>query len=381
MVILTLFYLLVPAGVIRLCNRVRFFGRLGPVLVLYALGIIAGNLPVMPENAGALQQALTSALIPLAIPMMLFNSDFRRFSFRKSLLTLLCGIVAVTLTVIGGFLIFRRDLGPEAAQIGGMLTGVYTGGTPNLAALKLMLGARDGTYILLNSYDMIVSFVYLIFLMGFGIRMFRRILPGNGGTAMGGGTEKIVEEAMPESYTDFFRRHNLVQVLKAVGLSVAVVGVSVGAAMLVPQKYFMVVVILSITTLGIAASFIPGVRRLEKSFDAGMYLVYIFSVVVASMADLSSLDFRGGISMFLYIVFVIFASLAVQTLLSRLLRIDADTMVISSVALINSPPMVPMIAASMKNREVIVTGLSVGIIGYAAGNYLGFLIYELLKLL
>ena len=143
----------------------------------------------------------------------------------------------------------------------------------------------------------------------------------------------------------------------------------------------MAILILSLTTLGILASFIPKVRSLEKSYDAGMYLVYIFSVVVASMADLSNLNLRGGLYTLLYIAFVIFVSLAIQTILARIFRIDGDTMVISSVSLINSPPMVPMIAAAMKNRDVIITGLSVGIIGYAIGNYLGFAIAELLSIL
>ena len=61
-----------------------------------------------------------------------------------------------------------------------------------------------------------------------------------------------------------------------------------------------------------------------------------------------------------------------QTIFARILRIDADMMVISSVTYINSPPFVPMMSAAMKNKDVLVPGLSIGIIGYDAGNYLGF---------
>ena len=134
-----------------------------------------------------------------------------------------------------------------------------------------------------------------------------------------------------------------------------------------------------LTSLGITASFIPLVRKWEHGFDAGMYLVYIFSIVVASMADFSTFDFSGGIYLLLYFIFTIFTSFLVQALLSKMFRIDADTMVISSVALINSPPFVPVVAAALKNRDVIITGLGVGIVGYAIGNYLGLLIYQLLK--
>lgn len=396
MILLLLFYLFIPAAVIRLCRKISFFNRIGPILILYIIGIIVGNLPFLPEGAHDLQEILTSAIIPIAIPMMLFNSDFRRFSVRKSLLSLLCGIIAVMVTVVLGYLVFKENLGDEGYKIGGMLTGVYTGGTPNLAALKLVLGVKDETYILLNTYDMIVSFLYLVFLMTVGIGFFRRILPA-GATAVRpavGETPRFQAAAgEPDGYTGIFKRKNAMQVLAAFLLSVLIFILSAGVAVLssgrlsegvgaaMEWKYFMAILILSLTTLGIASSFIPGVRRLEKSYDAGMYLVYIFSAAVASMADLSSLNFRGGISMFLYIAFVIFLSLAIQTLLSRLFKIDGDTMVISSVALINSPPMVPMMAAAMQNREVIVTGLSIGIIGYAAGNYLGFAIAELLSAL
>ncbi len=396
MIILLLFYLLIPAAVIWLCRKVEFLNKIGPILILYLLGIIVGNLPIMPDGAAGLQGILSSAIIPVAIPMMLFNLNFRKFSVKKSLLTLICGVVAVTVTVILGFLIFRNHLGPDGYKIGGMLTGVYTGGTPNLAALKLMLDVPGETYILLNSYDMIVSFLYLAFLMAFGIKLFRKILPHTGITATGIAAQKTKGEKYkgePDPYEGIFKKKYFKQILAALGISLLILGISFLIAGLagggfsrslgeiMDGKSFMVVLILSLTTLGILASFVPRVQKLEKSYDAGMYLVYIFSVVVASMADLSNLDFKGGIYMFLFILFVIFASLVIQTLLSKIFKIDADTMVISSVALINSPPLVPMMAAAMKNKDAIITGLTVGIVGYAVGNYLGLAIAQLLRIL
>ncbi len=338
-----------------------------------------------------MQSVLTSAIIPIAIPMMLFNSDFRKFSIRDSLGALFCGMLAITVTIVTGYFIFRGRLGAESYKIAGMLTGVYTGGTPNLAALKLMLDVDDATYIMLNTYDMLASLLYLVFLMTAGIGLFRRLLPGTRTTE----TETVTEEAKSSAPAcrRILTRRDITQILGSFGLSAAILAVSAGIAALgsgrmqegfgavMSWKYFMAVLILSLTTLGIAASLVPRVRKLEKSFDAGMYLVYIFCVVVASTADLGKLDFGGNIVLLLYIVFAIFFSLTIQTLLSRLFRIDGDTMVISSVALINSPPMVPMIAAAMNNRSVIVSGLGVGIVGYAAGNYLGFAIAELLAAL
>ena len=66
-------------------------------------------------------------------------------------------------------------------------------------------------------------------------------------------------------------------------------------------------------------------------------------------------------------------------ILAKIFKVDADTLVITSVALINSPLFVPMIAESMKNKKVIITGITIGVIGYAVGNYLGIIISQLLK--
>jgi uncharacterized membrane protein len=140
----------------------------------------------------------------------------------------------------------------------------------------------------------------------------------------------------------------------------------------------MLVLILTVTTLSVVMSFFPFVRKMEKSYDAGMFLVLVFSLVVATMVDVTSINYKESINIIMYIVFVIFCSLIMSMLLAKLFKVDSDAMVITSVALVNSPLFVPMIAESMKNKNVIVTGITVGVIGYAVGNYLGILVSQLL---
>ncbi len=294
----------------------------------------------------------------------------------------------MVVAVVSGYLLFKSHLGPEGARIGGMITGVYTGGTPNLAALQMMLGVKHETYILMNSYDLVVSALYLAFLLGIGIRLFRRFLPVEARSISDEEGRRIAEEhrrAQAENpYAGFWRRDSLKQVGKAAALTLAIVAVAGGTAMGVEALtggYFMLTLILILTTLGIAASFWKPVRRLEKSYDAGMYLIYIFSVAVASMADFSRLNLSEGLWLAVYLLFVVVVSLVVQSVLARVMRVDGDSMVVSSVALINSPPFVPMIAAAMGNRDAVVTGLSIGLAGYAVGNYLGVLLAQFLAIL
>jgi uncharacterized membrane protein len=53
--------------------------------------------------------------------------------------------------------------------------------------------------------------------------------------------------------------------------------------------------------------------------------------------------------------------------------VDVDNFLIISVALSMSPPFVPVVASSLKNREIILPGLIIGLVGYALGNYIGIL--------
>ena len=136
LVILCLVFCLAPAGVLWVCRNVSFLGKIGPVLLLYILGVIIGNIAIKPEGMATLQDIMSSAMVTLAIPMMLFGCTFRLRETKQQLKALLTGLSAVVIAVIGGYLIFGRNI-EEGAKIGGMLTGVYTGGTINDSAREI----------------------------------------------------------------------------------------------------------------------------------------------------------------------------------------------------------------------------------------------------
>lgn len=374
-ILITLFFLLAPAGVIWLCQKYPTLEKVGPVLILYILGIIVGNV-FHPSGMGQVQNILSSAMVPLAIPLMLFSCTFQLSGTRSQLLALLSGLLAVATAVVAGYLLFGRSL-PDGAKIGGMLTGVYTGGTINLASLQVMLGVPGETFVLLNSFDMVVSFLYLTLLLSVGIRLLRHWLPNV--SAREATDIKLEERHNP--YRGLFTRDGLKDAGVLLAVDAVIIGISVSMGLLASNGSFMTVLILSLTTLGIAASFWKPLKDRKYGYDIGMYFIYVFSIVVASMADLRNLSIGGSLSLLGYLAFVIFGSLILQVVLAKILKIDADTLTVSSVAFICSPPFVPMMAAAMKNRNVLAAGLAIGVVGYALGNYLGILMSRLLALL
>lgn len=381
-----LVFCLMPAGVLWLCRKVPVLGKIGPIMVLYAIGMGIANLPFMPqEQLASVQDILPNALIPLAIPMMLYGCKFSSREAGLQVKIVLSGMFSVALAVTAGYLCFGASL-PDGARIGGIITGMYTGGTVNAAALQAAFGIESETFVLLNSYDIIISFLYFVFLFAFGIKMFRKLYgetkPAAPGTMDEGKGEerevKIAENGSEQNQIASYRRmatkEGVSQLLKVLALTLVLVGISAGVALLCPGNLFMMVFILLITTLGVACSFVPKVQKFDLSYDAGMYLIYIFSITIASMADFSKLSLESGIGLFGFMTLAVFISLALHAVFCRLMKVDADSMVISSVAFINSPPFVPMVSAAMKNRNALVTGLAAGIAGYAVGNHFGILL-------
>ncbi len=376
-------YCLVPAVVIWLCRKYSWLGKLGPIMVLYAIGMLIGNLPYHPAEMATLQDLLPNIAVPLAIPMMLFGCTFSRKELRLQVKLCASGFFAAGLAIVIGYLFFGRYV-EQGAQIGGIMSGMYTGGMVNAAALQAIFRIDSENYILMSSYDIVISFLYLVFLLSAGIPMFRRLY-GEGKKEISQSDQEELERQIAQANENPYRklrtREGMRQLGKTLLLTIAIVGVSAGVAVLLPDGLFMVVFILLITTLGVVASFFPKVRALDVSYDVGMYLIYIFSIAIASMADFSNLQVEGGINLLIFLTVAVFGSLTIHAIICRLLRVDADSMMVSSVSFINSPPFVPMTSAALRNKNSLVTGLAAGIVGYALGNHFGVLIAKLLELL
>lgn len=402
-------YVLFPALVIWLCSRFPVLDKIGVVIVCYAVGMIVGSvLPGSPAVA-EVQDLTTSAAVALALPLLLFSMNVREWSrlAGKATLSMLLAIVSIGLVAGVGFLLIR-DRVPEAWQLGGMAVGLYTGGTPNLAAIRTALGVDADVYITMHTYDAVIGLLYILFAASIAQPLFSRFLPkfAHSSALRSGRSETAASliDLTPEphngepssgtsiasdgpeiesisSYEGILRRETLLPLLGAFGVSALIVGVSVGLAELFPAGHGDAVTILAITALAIAASFITRLRHIRKTFQGGMYFVYIFCIAVGSMANFNELVARINWPILGFVVFCVFGSLFLHAFLARLFNIDADTMIITSVSAICSPPFVPVVANALRNPRVILSGLYTGIIGYAVGNFLGISMSYLLRAL
>ena len=73
-----------------------------------------------------------------------------------------------------------------------------------------------------------------------------------------------------------------------------------------------------------------------------------------------------------------FGSVMLHMLLGWIFRVDADTLLVTSTAAIYGPPFVPPLCEALKNRHLLISGLTTGLVGYAVGTQLGLAVAKFL---
>jgi len=286
---------------------------------------------------------------------------------------MLLAVIAVVFIATLLFSLFQSRGVAQPEQLSGMAVGMYTGGIANMGAIKLALAIPDARYLLFATVDTVVGALYLMFVLTIAPRIFARLLPAFPAK------HRISEDTRDETetYGDLLRLANLPAILIAVLCAGVCVGLAVVLAPYIGIAEPQIMVIVLLTTFGLLASLIRPIRENNAAPRLGMYLIYVFSFCVAASMDLGALLTMDA-TILIFVLVATFGSLILHALLCRLLRIDVDTFLITSVAALMSPAFVPMVARSLGNPAILMSGMATGILGFAIGNYLGITVALLL---
>ena len=379
-------YVLVPVVIIELFKRYTWMQKIGTVVAAYAIGILFALTGLVHFEAGTaaamtfskLQSTIMSVAVPIAIPLMLFNCDFKLWTkaLPKTIWSLVGGILAVLLAVVSGYFIFHTPDIPDFNKVAAMMTGIYTGGTMNFNALGASLGVDKTLMAIVLAFELVFTTPYIFFIIGGGYKVFRKILPYKDVTKKGRTDEEVATKDV-ENYAGMFKKSNVGGMFIGLGLSILFLAIGAGLALLLTGTLNELIVILTITTLAIIASFFKKVRELPKTFELGMFFILIFSVIVASLFDIHSVN-GGSLMIGLFVLWVMVIAAGLHLLFCRIAHVSGDLFCVSQIALLCSPPFVPPVVGALQNKKVLISGIVIGLVGYAVGTYLGVAIALLL---
>lgn len=371
-IILFLWLLFFPQLAIQLGKRASW---LSPILTCYAAGIIVGNTLTDYLDHFLLDKTIEATVV-LAIPLLLFGSDIKQWLKQpdKTIPAYALALVATVTASLTGFFIFHISIS-NAAQVASMLTGVYSGGTINMSAITVAFDFDQSLFLLLNGYDILFSSIYLLFIMSVAKPVLTRFL-GSPNPMKTNTIEQLYNHSAAFSHLSISKKFILA--LKAIGLAIGIGAISAGLSLLLFSKLNTLFIIVLISLLGIAASLKPKIRNMPGTFEVGDYLLLIFALAIGANANFDQLIQSSGelIPMAFYIFSV---AISLHLLLCKIFKIDAITFLITSTAAIFGPPFIGPVATALKGKEWMIPGLTVAVIGNAAGTYLGILVYQLLS--
>ena len=103
-------FLVLPAALIRLCKKVPLLDKIGVVLLCYIVGMLIGNLGLLPDaftaappdGGDSTLSLVQSITICIALPLILFSLDIRNWlhTAKKGLLCMLLACVSVIIVAL-----------------------------------------------------------------------------------------------------------------------------------------------------------------------------------------------------------------------------------------------------------------------------------------
>lgn len=386
LIIITAIYLLCPILIASLFVRYKFIQKVGTVIIAYAIGIIMALTgfikfedPVQTQTLSTIQTWIMNLSVPLAIPLMLFSCDFKLWtkSLPKTFLSLIGGVSAVVVAIISAFFIFRNQGIENLNNVAGMMTGIYTGGTLNFYALGSALKVEPTIITFVYTFEMLVTFPLIMFIVGGGYKFFRKLMPFKDESTTANETEVRLHDI--EDYGNMLRRRTLPKTLLGLLISIVFLAIGAGLSFLITGKLHEMIIILSITTLAIIASFFKPIRELPKTFELGMIFILMFSIVVASQFDISVVNYKA-LPLLFFVLYIMLIAVTLHILFCKIAKVNGDLFTVSITGLLCSPPFIPPVVSAIGNKKVLISGIVVGLVGYAIGTYLGIGIASLLSL-
>ncbi len=355
------------------CERFPFGRKYSGVMLLITLAIVLSNLRIIPTQAPA-YDAVWQYLVPIAIPLLLFQADLRRI-FReagKTLVAFVIGSAAVVAGVLIGIALI--NLGEHEAKLAGIFTGTYIGGSLNFAAIADVTQFPDETLLTAAvAADNVITNLHLLVIIALpGIAAIARLFP----------THRTLASAHVFGHGDESAHRipdlDVAGLLAALALAfaLAAIGSFVAAKFGKPQYAILVTTLLAL----LLATFAKGLVEdgLSGYTEAGNALLFVFLATIGASADIWRLIEIAPI-LFLFALIVVSVHLVLLLVIGRLLGLDLAEMCIASAVCIGGPASGPAIASAKGWRDLVIPGVLAGSFGYAIGSFIGVTVWRWLS--
>ncbi|WP_252312153.1 DUF819 domain-containing protein [Sinobaca sp. H24] len=357
----------------------------GAIIALLGAMILT-NINVLPVES-PVYDAVWSYIVPLAIPLLLFQVNLKKI-WKESSRILFIFLISSIGTVAGTTLAFLalKDVIPELDKIGAIITGSYIGGGVNFAAMAAKFetpGELVSATVVADNLMMASYFFVLIAIPAIGF--FRK----NYRTPYIEEVEREAQNTEGKTISESFwsrKDISLKDIALSIGTAFLLVVVSFKLAewfaSIIPSGenvfWFYAVLggvlgdsYLMLTTITIAAvSWFP--RKFEAmngSQEFGTYFIYIFFVVIGIPASLPII-FQNAPLLLVFVAIVVIINMLISFTLGKFFNFSLEEIILATNANVGGPTTAAAMAIARGWKDLIVPILLIGTLGYIIGNYI-----------
>lgn len=361
-IILTLIVLILIPIILKISEKSRLVSVISPIALAYIAGISLSFSSISFHQETIMQ--VTELSIALSICLFVLASNIDKFSlFIKPLLkSFLLGILSLLIAIFLTYFVWNFSTF-KSPEIMGMLVGLYVGGTPNLNAIGIALGVTNETIVIINTADITLGGIYFLV----SITILKPIL------------SLILSQFKPANLTinknisidnPLSKIQKIKMIFYAVILAILMLSISFGLVNLGFGYTHIPLFLITLTTLSIIGAQQRFIKKIAYKFETAEFLLLIFSFGIGLQIDLNAL-LTNGLELYFLVGTVFISTILIHILLAWITKTDVDTLMISSTAALFGPAFIPPVAKAINNKELIVYGIALGLLGYILGNYLG----------
>ena len=367
---------------IYLEQKTRIGSKITGCVMALIGAMILSNTGIIPLEAAA-YEFVWDYIIPLSIPMLLFNADIRKIG-RESGRLLIIYLISGIGTVAGGILAYNLLKGSfdGLGSVLPMMIGTYTGGSVNLAAMADVYhvgGELVSSSVVADNLLMALYFFALIAAAGSKFFLKRYKHPLIDELARSSGKDGAGASTFWKA-----KQVSLKDIAFCIALSLVIVAVSVKISSVlgevIPTSNFgwallngllgnQYLIITTLTML-IATLFPKQVGSIPGAQEIGTYLIHIFFAVIGVPASIVMILTKAPL-LLLFCAIIILMNMIFSFVFGKLLRFSLEEVIIASNANIGGPTTAAAMAIAKGWNALIVPAILVGTLGYVLGNYYG----------
>lgn len=358
-------------------ERTKWGAALSAPLIILLLSFAIGNLGVLPSSA-PIYGVVQGILVPLAIPLLLFSADLRVVFLESRRMVVAFSLVTV-FTIIGGLIgAYSVGMGAFEAELVGVLSASYIGGSANFIATAKAVGFADSSlYSAALTADALGAMFFLTLLMALPAVKWiaKRFPPTSAGVSESAGQASTETE---QAATTTSKTPSEGGVVFALLLSAAVcaLGLVIAAWLPIEGMFIIAITLLSLLIANLAPQRVRD--SIQFDYPLGTIFMYVFFATIGLGTNLSSMV-GAAIPIVLFLVVLVIVHILLLVIVGSRLRFTLAEMMIASSACILGPAAAAALAASKGWRHLVTPGMLVGVLGYAIATFIGITLTNLLR--